>query len=289
MRPWQALVRAVTVLLVLAAGSAVAGVSPAQAVSTTSHLRVTSPLDTASRKSVTVSCPAGTNVFGAGGAIDGGNGSVVLDEVVPNLALTSVSVEAIEHGIYSGVWTVTAWAICAPPVPNLQRIMIQTSSNSTSPKNALAPCPGSLELYGMGAELINGQGNVALDDYDIDSGLTRANAGGYEIGGYSGSWSIIGYAICGNPLPTMLRVTAASSTNGIPLKNQASLDCPAGTVLYGMGGEISGAGGQALIEQITPWPTVAPGLLTEIRAAEIGGSAPANPSWSLASYAVCAG
>jgi hypothetical protein len=47
--------------------------------------------------------------------------------MVPKLSSTSVSVEAIEHGIYAGVRTLTAWVICGPPVGNQQRITIRAT------------------------------------------------------------------------------------------------------------------------------------------------------------------
>ena len=55
-----------------------------------------------------------------------------------------------------------------------------------------------------------------------------------------------------------------------------------------MGGEITGAFGQALIEYIKPWPVVAPGTLNDIRAVEVDGTSPSNPTWHLTSYGVCA-
>ena len=287
----------VVVVVVTAMGATLTAAAPATAATgmaasapALNTFSASTGKDTAFKKSISVDCPSGDKVFGAGGEIDEGNGFVVLDEVVPNLSLTSVSVEAIEHGIYAGVWSLTAWAICAPPVTNMQRISIQSSStDSSSPKSANATCPAPTKLYGMGAEITNGQGNVVLDDYDIDSGLTRANAGAYEIGSFADSWSIISYAICGDPMPTLTRVAQTSTSNGTPLKTQASDDCPPGPVLYGMGGEISGAQGQALIEYVKPWPSIAPGSLSDIRAVEVDGSSASNPSWNVASYGVGAG
>lgn len=164
----------VAVVVVTAMGATLTAAAPAMAVPALNTFSVSTGKDTAFKKSISLDCPSGDKLFGAGGEIDEGNGFVVLDEVVPNLSLTSVSVEAIEHGIYAGVWSLTAWAICGPPVTNMQRISIQSSStDSSSPKNATAPCQAPTRLYGMGAEITNGQGNVVLDDYDIDSGLTR--------------------------------------------------------------------------------------------------------------------
>lgn len=73
---------AIAAVVVVATGGVVA---PARAALTADLgiYRNTSVVDTASRKSVSAPCPNGLKVFGAGGEIDGGNGHVVLDEVVP--------------------------------------------------------------------------------------------------------------------------------------------------------------------------------------------------------------
>jgi hypothetical protein len=45
----------------------------------------------------TANCPVGTNVLGTGGEITGGGGAVVLEDVRPNGALTSVTVTGFEN------------------------------------------------------------------------------------------------------------------------------------------------------------------------------------------------
>lgn len=93
------------------ATSTIAFASPAAALSVRQEA-TTSPL-TSQSKSVTVPCPAGTRVTGAGGRIDGAAGQVVLDDVRPSADLTSVTVNALEDetGTTAG-WTVTAIAMC---------------------------------------------------------------------------------------------------------------------------------------------------------------------------------
>ena len=204
-------------------------------------------------------------------------------------SLTSVSVEAIEFDIWVGVWSVTAWAICGTPVGNQQRISFQSTNDSTSPKNAVATCPAPLRLYGMGAELTNAQGQVFLDDYDVDSGLTRANAGAYEHGTFTDNWTIISYAICGDAGATMVRTSSSSAQDGNPMKTQGSPECPVGTQLHGMGTEITGGLGEAMLDRIKPWPTIYTGSMTDARAVEVVGSSPANPSWKISSYGICVG
>jgi hypothetical protein len=73
--------------------------------------------DSSGTKAVTVSCPAGKKVHGAG--FNGGGGTVfgrwLVRAVTPNSTLTSVTVAAEEvDGGTPESWSLTAWAVCAP-------------------------------------------------------------------------------------------------------------------------------------------------------------------------------
>lgn len=73
----------------------------------------TSAANSLTAKAITATCPAGKQVHGAGGQINGGFGQVFLDDVSIPL-LTSVTVNAIEDETgFVGNWSVTAYAICA--------------------------------------------------------------------------------------------------------------------------------------------------------------------------------
>lgn len=272
---------ALTVFTVTAVFAVPAG--PAHAVSNPTRHYQESVVNS-DNKSVTVDCPAGTKVYGAGGSIAGGYGNVVLDEFVPNEDLTQVSAQGLERPGYAADWTVWAWAICGPATLNQQRIELSTAQNSTSPKNAVTSCPANLKVYGIGAEIINGQGNVVLDDLEISQDLTEVNIGAYEIGGWSGSWAVKAYAICANPAAGgMSRVTLSTSMDGVSPKTVTASGCLPGTKLHGVGGEISGGAGDVIFEDLTP-----NNLLNTVSATgyEVGGSSGA--SWKITSYGVCA-
>lgn len=92
---------------------------------------------------------------------------------------------------------VIAYARCGDPVRNLQRIAIQsTPQASENPKTANTTCPEPTRLYGLGAEITGGLGNVVLDDLTPTSTLTGINVTAYETGTYNGNWRLTGYAIC---------------------------------------------------------------------------------------------
>ena len=78
------------------------------------RIAATSATDSVSPKSVTAACPAGQRVIGTGHELTNSRGQVLLDDVVPNAALTSVRVEAVEdQDGTTNPWSVTAYAICA--------------------------------------------------------------------------------------------------------------------------------------------------------------------------------
>jgi hypothetical protein len=66
-----------------------------------------------SNKTTTVSCPAGKIVASAGGRIESGAGQVLLDDVRPNAALSSVTVQGVEdQDGTAGGWSLDAYAVC---------------------------------------------------------------------------------------------------------------------------------------------------------------------------------
>ncbi len=250
------------------------------------RVEAASPTNGASPKTVTVDCPAGTSVYNASGRINGGVGAVVLDDVTPNDALTSVTVTAYE-ATPDASWSVIAYAMCGSAVLNLQRIPIDSVTNSASPKAVTPSCPGPTRLYGLGAQITGGVGHVLIDDLTPDAGLTSVRVTAYEIGDYLNNWHITGYAICGNPVATMTRMAVSNpappaAPNMVSPKSATTPDCPAGTSLHGGGGTITGGLGGVSLDDLTP-----SGALVNFMST--GYSIPGfNPSWRMTSYAICA-
>ncbi|HEU5471346.1 MAG TPA: hypothetical protein VFV67_11885 [Actinophytocola sp.] len=282
---WLAGLATLAGLLAAAPGTAAADpVSPAAAdiarAETTSATNGTSP------KSVTVNCPAGTRVYSAAGRINGGVGSVVLDDVTPNDGLTSVLVTAYETAPDES-WSLTGYATCGSTVQNLQRVFIASESNSDSPKSFLVTCPGSTRLYGLGAEITGGLGNVVLDDLTPNAGLTGVTVTAYENGAYAPNWRLTGYAICGNAATTMQLNTSSNPGGLVALdpvspKGVTTPACPAGTKVHGAGGTITGGIGGVSLDDVTP--NVGLGTVTAT-GYTIPGSA---PNWRITAYAICA-
>ncbi|GAA4735298.1 hypothetical protein Prum_084750 [Phytohabitans rumicis] len=236
-------------------------------------------------KDAVATCPGDTKVLGGAGYISNGFGDVVLDRIVPNADLTSVSVRGLEHGGVAGAWSATAVAMCGDPVLNLRRVSYELPRSWTSPKNAVAYCPGNLSVYGLGAQIVDGRGDVVLDDLEISDDLSFVNVGAYQVGDPNHAWGLVAYAICGNRATTMERVVAspASGSDNASPKSVHSASCPAGTTQTGVGGEVSGGRGAVTLDELTV--SAVAGGVAQVRAHDNGtGAGP----WNVLSYSVCA-
>jgi hypothetical protein len=249
--------------------AAVPGLVRVQAVSPNNSLN----------KSVTVACPAGKRVYGAGGRITGGLGNVYMDDVTPSDTLLNVRVTGQENGAYAANWTVTAYAICGNPVLNLQRISFQSATNGVSPKNVVADCPAGTRLYGLGGEVTGGGGNVFMYRLVPNASLTGAAISAAENAADT-SWTLTGYAICGNAPAGLARVHAQSPVNSINGK-YIGVTCPAGKNLIGVGGEIAGRTGLVVLDDLTP---------TSLARVDTAGyeNGPVATNWAVGAYGICA-
>jgi len=269
-------------------GAAAVGAQPAQAVSSLTSVVLTSANNSTSPKTITASCPSGRQVYGIGYATFFGNGLVTMDDVRPNAALTSVTFTAYENGATSLNWQLYGSLRCGP-ANGLRVVTANSSSNSTSPKTALATCPSSTRLYGLGGEITGGVGNVVFDDMVPNSTLTSASVVAYEDADLTvtSNWSISAYAICGPAAATMVRVVETSTSDSTTSKASAPDDCPAGTRIHGAGAAISGATGQAVLTGNTITPPILAGDAghATANASENGAF---SGSWSVTSYEICA-
>jgi hypothetical protein len=236
--------------------------SAAPAVALTGRTLVTATsVSNSVNKSITAHCPAGKQVVGAGGAIlnsigaHGGYGHVLITDIIPNQALTSVTVQGGENSAWASPWKVVAYAMCAPvgAIANLQRVTATAANNGTSDavKTATAHCPGNLRLYGTGFEINNANGSVLLDKLQPDPGLTEVAGKAVNNGNFAGPWDWTVYAICGAARPTMTLVVAASAFDSNTTHGVTTNPCPAGTTLTGAGAWSEGGWGEVLIDRLS--------------------------------------
>jgi hypothetical protein len=241
-------------------------------------------------KGAIASCPSGKRVRGAGADITGGLGQVVLDDIIPNSPLTSVSVLAREDqdGTTSN-WSVSAYAICANAVAGLERVTA-TTSGSASFQSANAQCPSGKRLLGMGADISGGAGQVALTGLLPNHLTSAASPAGTRAttfsnedqDGVDANWSVRAYAICATP-PAGLEVVASRSPVGSLTSSSAFASCPAGKVLLGSAGVIAGGFGQVVMDDLTPSSSLTGNSVVGME--DQDGS---TTNWSVEADAICA-
>jgi hypothetical protein len=118
-----------------------------------------------------------------------------------------------------------------------------------------------------------------MDDVTPADNLLSVRVTGQENGVYAPNWTVTAFAICGNPVLNLQRISFQSATNGNSPKSVVA-DCPAGTRLYGLGGEVTGGNGNVFMDRLVPNFTLTGATIS---AAENK----ADTSWTLTGYAIC--
>jgi hypothetical protein len=201
-------------------------------------------------KGVSAVCPVGKKLLGTGAAITGGAGQVVLRELIPGSALTSVSAFGAEdENGFTGNWSVTAYAVCATPVAGLQRVTAASASDSNSSKSAVATCPAGKHVTGVGGRLQGAGGQVFMDDLiPFPERATAVQVVGIEDqNGTNANWSATAYAICVNGSELVIDTSADDSQS----HKEAFAECPAGKLPTGGGGDLTGGVGEVTMNTLS--------------------------------------
>ena len=218
-----------------------------------------STYDSSASKRVRAVCPAGRQVVGVAASILNGQGQAILTGYRPvdggSFSYADVAAREDITG-YAGSWSLTAYAICAMPVPGWQ--IVSATNVPASPSNAavVATCPAGKRPLGFGGWIDNpGAGQVILNATYVVSSDTATGAEGVEDeAGFAGIWSVSAYAICATPVPGREVVTGefpsasmdSSSPKSFPLR------CPAGKSVHGIGARINGSIQDTALEDLIP-------------------------------------
>jgi hypothetical protein len=134
MKRWKSILA----VLGTVAGAVLLAAEPAHATDVTGATTVSAPSvsNGSDRKEARATCPPGKKVYGAGAYIENAFGDAVIDEMVPSLDLSHVTVVSVETTARATSWYTTGLARCADPVRNLQPSSYQTLTSSDSPKRA---------------------------------------------------------------------------------------------------------------------------------------------------------
>ncbi|TDB70240.1 hypothetical protein [Micromonospora sp. KC723] len=174
-------------------------------------------------------------------------------------------------------------------VPGLVRISAVSASNSNDFRSVTAACPAGKVLIGTGYEVNGATGEVVVDDFTPNGSTvtapTAVTVGAYEADTFAGSWSVTAYAVCASPLAGLVRVTAAGTTDSNDFHGTTAA-CPTGKVMTGAGFEMTGATGEAVVDDFTPnGSTVTAPTAVTVGAYE---AETFTGNWSLTAYAICA-
>jgi hypothetical protein len=269
--------------LTVGAAAVATTAAPAHAVANPVLVSASSVLGSPNLISATAQCPAGFNLVGTAGRTVGAAGLVTMTDVIPDVATNSVTVFGNENGNGTGQnWIVEATAFCDQVITGVVQVAQASALDGVSPKTVVPVCPANTNLTGVGFELTGAGGDVFPDDVVPNAALTAATLTGYDNGA-AGNWSIIGYALCA-PLPMGAAPVVVSSSTGFnnnPAKSVTSPNCPAGTRAVGVGGQMTGATGDAILTQMTPNSVATRGT------AGADAFAGFNGNWMLAIFAVC--
>jgi hypothetical protein len=242
-----------------------------------------SAFDSTNVKGAQATCPSGKKVIGTGAEIESGGGQVSIFGVEP--AERSVVARAYEDETGTNAnWSIRVYAICADPLPGLVQITNTSVNNSASPKQVTVACPAGKRLTGTGAQIqIDGPiGQVVLDDVRPSPALGSVLVSAYEDEtGTNANWSIVGFAVCADPIPGLVRITNSSAFDSASPKS-TSTPC-SGKLLTGTGFEIQSGLGQVVLDDLRPHSALTSQLATAYED-ETGTAA----NWRIRGYSICA-
>lgn len=105
---------------------------------------------------------------------------------------------------------VAAGALVGPSVPaygqqELLRREATSAYNTISPKSVTVDCPGEQRVFGLGAEITDGHGDVILTRMEPIAGLGSVTVAARARTGHQWPWSITAYALCDSSLVAPVR------------------------------------------------------------------------------------
>ena len=114
-------------------------------------------------------------------------------------------------------------------------------------------CPANTSLTGLGYQLRGAGGDVFPDD--VVPAAASATVFAFDNGAAVAAWSVESYALCapvpaGAAAPTI--ATNATGLNPNPARTVNSGNCPAGQRTVGVGGQMTGALGNAILTRMAP-------------------------------------
>jgi hypothetical protein len=266
--------------------------SQAEAVSGLQRTTRTSVSDSSTSKTVVARCPAGKRVLGGGGTVTGGRGQVILERLEPVQTATDdrfvVGAREDASG-YSQNWQLTAYALCAGPLPGYG-ILPSTSGSpsSNSPQNTISFCIGQPEV-GFGGRVDSGAGQIHLTNLVRDSNGTvdfTSIAGQEDANGFAGAWTVTAFAVCASTPTKFTGVSATTPPSSV--NKSATVSCPAGTRVHSAGGQLTPAASGQVNRSLVIDNVAIDAQLRSVTVRAVEDETGTFAMWSVRAFALCA-
>ncbi len=166
-------------------------------------------------------------------------------------------------------------------VPGLTTVKVTSVSDSASVKSIIATCPAGTSVIGGGYQLGGTLSRAEVHVPELRPLGNGIEAVAYEDdNGFASNWTLQAIAVCADPLPGLITVTAASASNSTTPK-YALVGCPANTQLVGTAASVGGGGGEVVLNRVQPTAT------SLMVTAYEDGTGTTN-SWNVQAHAFCA-
>jgi hypothetical protein len=267
--PWlpRAARRFVGAVLTLAVATVLAGVAPAPAHAADFvrgleyRYEFQSTGNVLAPRHLVVQCPAGKQVVSGGAdSYIAGDFRIELTQMEPyrvgDIYRFSVTAAPVATGPIGSndTWALTAFAVCADPVPGWEITTAQTTRSTSSMQATAAVCPSGKRAIGAGARinfpLDREVGGVALQVVRASGtgDITRAQAHEPPYG-YAYEWNVLAFAVCAYPPRGYQVVYGESDERASEPYKTARAACPLHRIspwtplqrkrVLGMGGAVS--------------------------------------------------
>jgi hypothetical protein len=263
---------------------------PAHAVPSMSFVTATTASDFRLGRTHAAHCPIGRRVLGGGAYVGGGATEVHIDGLMPvttaggdSFHANATVVQRPDGTGWRGSWFLVVYAICGAAPAGLQYVSASSAGGFTTYRTVTASCPAGKRVIGAAGRVTPGFGFAMLDQITPTATLTDVVVTGYESAAPAAlAWRVDAFAICANPLPGQVLISATSPTSATPYKSAVVL-CPTGTRIHGLGHDLTGTTGLAGATAVFPDQPLTSAKLTAA-AAWPGLSS----SWRARVFAICA-
>ncbi|HEX8631159.1 MAG TPA: hypothetical protein VF755_23620 [Catenuloplanes sp.] len=179
--------------------------------------------------------------------------------------------------------TLLAPAAPAQAAANPQRVQIVSPANATSPKIVTVACGGTDVLVGMGANVVDGQGEVLLTRLVPDLTTDSVTATAVEDTPVNTPWELVVWGICvpAAQAPLNLQLVSNSAAASVGFFKGVDVTCPGTTQTYGIGYALSAGFGQVAIDEVRYEPALKIGSVDAYTYNGFGGS------WGLDTHVIC--